>query len=119
LLHRKIKRPCTVIPWGLLPGSGLKSLFGEWPQTAARRIHVKNAALATIDVANSADDIKSANRADRAASVAKNTAPIAATPAALAIWVVVPYIPAPEPALAGFTVESTALDNGAITSPWP
>jgi NAD(P) transhydrogenase len=28
----------------------------------------------------------------------------------------VPYIPAPEPALAGFTVDSTALDNGAIFS---
>ena len=28
-------------------------------------------------------------------------------------------MPAPEPALAGFTVESTVLDNGAITSPWP
>jgi len=49
----------------------------------------------------------------------KKVAPIAATPAALAICVVVPYIPAPEPALAGFTLESTALDNGAITSPWP
>jgi hypothetical protein len=31
----------------------------------------------------------------------------------------VPYMPEPAPALAGFTVESTALDNGAITSPWP
>ena len=32
------------------------------------------------------------------------------------------YAPEPlprAPALAGFTVESTALDNGAITSPWP
>jgi len=28
-------------------------------------------------------------------------------------------MPAPEPALAGFTVESTAPDNGAITIPWP
>ena len=73
----------------------------------------------TIDSANSADATNSASRAERAASIAKNTAPIAATPAALAICVVVPYIPAPEPALAGFTVESTALDNGAITSPWP
>jgi hypothetical protein len=45
--------------------------------------------------------------------------PIAATLAALAICAVVPYIPAPEPALAGFTVQSTALDSGAITSPWP
>jgi len=27
--------------------------------------------------------------------------------------------PGAEPALAGFTVESTVLDNGAITSPWP
>ena len=58
-------------------------------------------------------------RADCSASIAKNTAPIAATPAALAICAVVPYMPEPEPALAGFTVESTALDSGAITSPWP
>jgi hypothetical protein len=28
-------------------------------------------------------------------------------------------MPDAEPALAGFTVESTALDNGAITSPSP
>ena len=79
----------------------------------------KMPAQATIDSANSADAASSAIRADCAASTAKNTAPIAATPAALAICAVVPYIPAPEPALAGFTVESTALDNGAITSPCP
>ena len=28
----------------------------------------------------------------------------------------VPYVPAPEPALAGFAVDNTALDNGAIFS---
>ncbi len=28
-------------------------------------------------------------------------------------------MPEPAPALTGFTVESTALDSGAITSPWP
>ena len=33
--------------------------------------------------------------------------------------VVVPYMPEPAPALAGFTVESNALDNGAITRPCP
>jgi hypothetical protein len=32
---------------------------------------------------------------------------------ALAICAVVPYIPAPEPALVGFTVESTVLDTSA------
>ncbi len=37
-------------------------------------------------------------------------------PPALAICAVVPYVPAPEPALAGFTVDNTALDNGAIFS---
>jgi hypothetical protein len=36
-----------------------------------------------------------------------------ATPVALAICAVVPYIPEPEPALADFTVESTTLNNGA------
>jgi hypothetical protein len=72
-----------------------------------------------IDSANSANAANNAGRADQTVSMAKKTAPIAATPAALAIWAVVPYIPAPEPALTGFTVESTALDNGAITSPWP
>src|SRR3954464_6258811 len=86
---------------------------------AARRIHDRNAALAAIDNANSAIAANSASRAEFAASIAKNTAPIAATPAALAICAVVPYIPAPEPALAGCTVESTAPDNGAITSPCP
>jgi FkbM family methyltransferase len=45
----------------------------------------------------------------------KNTVPIAATPAALAICAVVPYMPAPAPALTGFTVASTALDSGAIS----
>ena len=44
-------------------------------------------------------------------------APITATPAALAIRAVVPVIPDPEPALAGFTVQSTALDQDAITRP--
>jgi pyruvate/2-oxoglutarate dehydrogenase complex dihydrolipoamide dehydrogenase (E3) component len=34
----------------------------------------------------------------------------------LAICAVVPYVPAPEPALAGFAVDNTALDNGAIFS---
>ena len=86
---------------------------------AARRIHARNTAQVTIDSANSAVAANSASRADCAASIEKNTAPIAATPAALAICAVVPYIPAPEPALAGFTVESTAPDNGAITSPCP
>src|ERR1700749_4713735 len=89
------------------------------PQFAARRIHASNAAQAAIESANSAVAANSAGRADCAASIEKNIAPIAATPAALAICAVVPYIPAPEPALAGFTVESTALDNGAITRPWP
>jgi len=72
-----------------------------------------------IESANSVNDTNSASRAEKTASVAKNIAPIAATPAALATCEVVPYIPAPDPALAGFTVESTAPDNGAITSPWP
>ena len=63
--------------------------------------------------------MNSAGLAAYAASTAKNTAPIAATPEALAICAVVPYIPEAEPALTGFTVESTALDSGAITRPWP
>jgi hypothetical protein len=71
-----------------------------------------------IESANSADAAKSASCAEYAASIAKNTAPIAATPAALAICAVVPYMPDPEPALAGFTVESTALDKGAIRAFW-
>ena len=70
-----------------------------------------------IDSANNTHAANSASRADPAVSIAKNTAPIDATPAALPICVVVPYIPEPAPALEGFTVESTALDNGAITSP--
>jgi hypothetical protein len=49
----------------------------------------------------------------------KNAAPIAAICAALAIWAAVPYMPEPEPALAGFTLKSTVPDSGAITSPWP
>src|SRR5882757_2795089 len=85
----------------------------------ARRIHVRNTALAIIESANSADAATNAKRADPAATIAKNMAPIAATPAALAICAVVPYMPEPAPALPGFTVESTALDNGAITSPCP
>src|ERR1700733_12069552 len=93
--------------------------FCELALGAARRIHDRNAAQMAIDSANSANDANSASRADSAACVAKNTAPIAATPAALAICAVVPYIPAPDPALAGFTVNNTALDNGAIASPWP
>jgi hypothetical protein len=80
---------------------------------AARRIHDKNAAQATIDGSNSANDANSASRAEKAASIAKNAAPIAATPAALAICAVVPYISAPESALVGFTVESTVLDTSA------
>ena len=79
----------------------------------------ESAAQVTIDSTHSAVAANSASCADCAASIEKNTAPIAATPAALAICAVVPYIPAPEPALAGFTVESTAPDNGAITSPCP
>jgi hypothetical protein len=86
---------------------------------AARRIHVKNPAQAKIDSTNNASEASSAARADWAAATAKKAAPIAATPAALAIYEVVPYIPAPEPALAGLTVDSTALDSSAITSPWP
>jgi hypothetical protein len=91
----------------------------DWRHAAARRIHVKNPAQTKIDSINNASEASSATRADWAAAIAKKAAPIAATPAALAICDVVPYIPAPEPALAGLTVESTALDNGAITSPWP
>jgi hypothetical protein len=83
----------------------------------ARRIHVRNATQTMIENANSADAATNADLADPAASIAKYTAPIAATPAALAICAVVPYMPEPAPALAGFTVESTALDKGAITSP--
>src|SRR6185312_11243234 len=69
------------------------------------RIHVRNAAQAIIDSANNAAAADSARRADPLASIAKNTAPIAATPAALAICAVVPYMPEPAPALA--TVAST------------
>jgi hypothetical protein len=94
LLHCKIKRPCAVGPQN----------YSDRPSRLLRDLHHKNAAQAAIDSANSAEDSNSASRADRAA---------------LAICAVVPYIPAPEPALAGLTVESTALDNGAITSPWP
>src|SRR6202161_1219103 len=83
------------------------------------RIHDRNAAEATIDSANNATAANNARCAEKIASTVKYTAPIAATPAALAICAVVPYIPAPEPALSGFTVESTTLDSGAITSPWP
>ena len=72
-----------------------------------------------IDAANSANDANSAICAENAACVAKNTAPITATPAAFAICAAVPYIPAPDPALAGFTVDNTALDSGAIAKPWP
>src|SRR5882757_1760610 len=108
-----MKRPCAV----LSPELRLFTL--TFDQTAARRIHDRNTAQIIIDSENNAHAANSARRTDCAASMAKNTAPMAATPAALAICCVVPYMPEPAPALAGFTVESTALDNGAITSPWP
>jgi hypothetical protein len=56
----------------------------------ARRIHVRNATQAIIDSANSADAASNASRLDWFDSIAKNTAPIAATPAAFAICAVVP-----------------------------
>src|ERR1700724_3620528 len=84
----------------------------------ARRIHDRNATQVRMDSANSANDANSAGRTDKAASTVK-AAPIAATPAALAICWVVPYMPEPEPALAGFTVDRTTPDKGAITKPWP
>src|SRR5580698_3334232 len=106
-IHGDVRR-CEVIAAACL----------DWRHAAARRIHVKSAAQRKIDI-NNTSDASIATRAEPAAAIAKKTAPIAATPAALAICDVVPYIPAPEPALAGLTVDSTALDNGAITSPWP
>src|SRR5262249_44801611 len=86
---------------------------------AARRIHDKNATHVIIE---NAKVISAANNACCAVcidSTAKNTAPMPATPAALAICAVVPYIPEPAPAEAGFTLASTTLDSGAITNPWP
>ena len=85
----------------------------------ARRIHVRNATQIMINAANKASEIKNAARDECADSAAKYTAPIAATPAALPICTVVPYMPDAEPAAAGLTVESTALDNGAMTRPCP
>jgi len=106
LLHCKIKRPCAAIP---------QNFKGRCFYVKARRIHDRKAALAIIESVNTANAAKSASSAELAASIAKNAAPFAATPAALAICAVVPYMPDAEPALAGFTVESTALDNDAIT----
>jgi hypothetical protein len=77
-------------------------------QAMTRRIQARNAAQVAIDSANSANAANRAETADLIASMEKNTAPIAATPAALAICDVVPYIPAPEPALAGFTTTATS-----------
>lgn len=88
-------------------------------QAIARRIHDKNATQIKIQSANMTRATNIARSVELADSAAKNTAPIAATPAAFAICAVVPYIPEPEPADRGFTVESTTLDSGAITRPWP
>jgi formylglycine-generating enzyme required for sulfatase activity len=46
----------------------------NWPQFAAARIHPRNAPQAAIDSANRAVAANSASRADRAASIEKNTA---------------------------------------------
>jgi pyridine nucleotide-disulfide oxidoreductase len=89
LLHCKMKRPCAVIPQDCCAQSYL---------TSRKCTPHRRQKYDTSD-----DRENSASRADETASIAKNTAPITAMPAALPICVVVPYIPAPEPALAGFT----------------
>src|SRR5882724_59652 len=60
-------------------------------QAVARRIHDSNAAHITIASAKSTIAVNNADDAECADSTAKNTAPIAATPAAFAICAVVPY----------------------------
>src|ERR1700741_417057 len=111
------KRPGAVDPQNL-DGSAIAATVSPKFQ-AARRIHDRNATHVMIE---NAKMISAANNACCGApidSTAKNTAPTAPRPAALAICAVVPYIPEPAPAEAGLTLASTKLGSGAITNPWP
>jgi hypothetical protein len=70
----------------------LRNVANETPklQADARRIHVSNATHAAIDPAIAASAANIATCDEVCASIAKYTAPMAATPAAFAICAVVP-----------------------------